>query len=155
MYFVKNTGHEPPKWINEVLRKEMYPEKDCFVQFEQFNNVSRKEAENKKEEIVKLLQERLSKQIQTFISTKTLFLQSESASHGYNELFTKETKVVSSMIFFDSEPLIWFDKRSRKLFAMYAIKKKDLGEKYNNLLLGKLKALTNEITKHTAASPYV
>ena len=146
--FCKNTGHEPPKWINEVLRKEMYPEKDYFVQFEQFNNVSRKEAENKKEEIVKLLQERLSKQIQTFISTKTLFLQSESASHGYNELFTKETKVVSSMIFFDSEPLIWFDKRSRKLFAMYAIKKKDLGEKYNNLLLGKLKALKNEIEKH-------
>ena len=141
---------EPPKWINDVLRKKMYPDNTYFVQFEQVNNVRRKDFDEKKDETVKLLQERLSKQIQSFISTKSLFIQTESTSHGYNEFFTKETKIVSEVVFFDSKPLIWFDKRSRKLFALYAVKKMDVGEKYKKLLESRLKALKNELEEYNS-----
>ena len=144
----KTSDREPPKWINEIHRREMFPPKIFFVQFEQVNNVRRKDFEVKRDETVKLLQEKLSKQIQSFITTKSLLIQTESSSHGYNEFFTKETKIVSEVVFFDSRPLIWFDKRSRRLFVLYAVKKTDVGEKYRKLLESRLKALKHELDEY-------
>ena len=145
----KTSDREPPKWINEVHRREMFPPETFFVQFEQVDNVRRKDFEEVRDKTVKLLQERLSKQIQSFITTKSLLIQTESSSHGYNEFFTKETKIVSEIVFFDSKPLVWFDKRSRRLFVLYAVKKTDVGEKYRKLLESRLKALKHELDEYT------
>ena len=106
----KNSRYEPPRWINENSRKEMFPSAKHFVQFESFKSVRRKEREEKEKELMTLLQERISKQIQSFISTESVLFQSESDEYGYNELFVKETRIVSDVILFDSEPKVWYDK---------------------------------------------
>lgn len=144
------SDREPPKWINEVHRKEMFPSLTYFVEFEQVNNVRRKDFETTREKTIKFLQERLSKQIQSFITTKSLLVQTESTSHGYNEFFTKETKIVSEVVLFDSKPYLWFDKRGRKLFALYAVKKMDVGEKYIKLLESRLNALKHELDEYNS-----
>ena len=146
----KNIRYEPPKWISENYRKEMFPSSRYFVQFESYKNVRRKDREQKEKELITLLQEKISKQIQSFISTESVLFQSESDEYGYNELFVKETRIVSDVILFDSEPTVWYDKRDRRLFAMYAVEKKDLGEKYITLLTGKLTSLSKELENYNA-----
>ncbi len=144
----KDIRHEPPRWISENYRKEMFPSRKYFVQFESYKNVRRKEKELKEKELTTLLQEKISKQIQSFISTESVLFQSESDEYGYNELFIKETRIVSEIILFDNELLVWYDKRGRKLFALYAVEKKDLGEKYIILLKGKLTSLSKELQNY-------
>jgi tetratricopeptide (TPR) repeat protein len=146
----KNIRYEPPKWISENYRKEMFPSSRYFVQFESYKNIRRKDRELKEKELIALLQEKISKQIQSFISTESVLFQSESDEYGYNELFVKETRIVSDVILFDSEPTVWYDKRDRRLFAMYAVEKKDLGEKYITLLTGKLTSLSKELENYNA-----
>ncbi len=144
----KNIHYAPPKWISENYRKEMFPARKYFVQFESFKNVRRKQRETKEKELITLLQEKISRQIQSFISTESVLFQRESDEYGYNELFVKETRIVSEVILFDSEPIVWYDKRDRRLFAMYAVEKKDLGMKYNTLLEGKLVSLVKELKNY-------
>ena len=144
----KDIKYEPPRWISENYRIEMFPARQYFVQFESYKNVRRKEKELKEKELITLLQEKISKQIQSFISTESVLFQSESDEYGYNELFIKETRIVSEIILFDNEPLVWYDKRGRKLFALYAVEKKDLGEKYIILLKGKLTSLSKELQNY-------
>ncbi len=148
----KDIRHEPPKWISENYRKEMFPSNNYFVQFESYKNVRRKQKELKEKELTTLLQEKISKQIQSFISTESVLFQSESNENGYNELFVKETRIVSEIILFDSKPLVWYDKRDRRLFALYAVEKKDLGEKYITLLTGKLTSLNRELENYNNTS---
>ena len=148
----KNIRYEPPEWISENYRNEMFPSNTYFVQFESYKNVRRKEKEVKEKELITLLQEKISKEIQSFISTESVLLQSESDEFGYNELFVKETRIVSEIILFDSKPLVWYDRRDRRLFAMYAVKKKDLGEKYITLLIGKLTSLVRELDSYNNTS---
>ncbi len=141
---------EPPKWVNDVLRKEMYPDTIYFVQFERVNNVKRKDFDVIQKEVVRRLRERLSKQIQSFISTKSLLVQTESNKYGYNEYFAKETKIRSDVDLFDSKPVIWYDKRGRKLFVLYAIKKTELGKKYLNIYESRLTTLKKELDTYNA-----
>ena len=137
--------YEPPKWIDKEYRSREYPNSLYFVQFGIKENVKRKDRDTTEVMLIKELQGKISQQILTFISTESLLLQSESTKYGYYEIFTKKTRSFSKNILFDTKPLVWYDRKTRRLYGLYAVKKKDLGEKYTTLLGSELAALDKEL----------
>jgi tetratricopeptide (TPR) repeat protein len=135
----------PPFWIKKEARTAHFPSSKFFVQFDIKENVKRKNLDTVKVELIKELKRKLSEQIITFVSSESLLLQSESSKYGHHEFYTNQITTSSTNIFYNSKPELWYDKRSNILYGLFTVKKKDLGKKYQEMLLTNLLKLEKEL----------